>query len=203
MSRLFPVGTIAVVSAAVVVHLFPGLEEWLLFEREKIAAGEWWRLFTGHLVHISTSHLFWNVLLVLIAGWQLERRMRCAGVGILFLAVLVMGPALFMLDDALMSYAGLSGIAVTLIVGFAISEIRLGRMVFGGLMITFLLLKIGSEIPGGGLLLSDAAGHKPVPLAHFLGLICGLPALLLQDGSIWKTRRGGQESRRALSCPRS
>lgn len=190
MMRPLPVGTLVVVAAAVLIHGSPGADG-LLFDRGKIAAGEWWRLFTGHLVHISGSHLFWNCALVLIAGWHLEKRDRLAWGTVVGLAVLVLGPSLYLLDGALTTYAGLSGIVVALIVGFAISEMRSGRTWFGTVVVGLLLLKIGVEVFGGELLLVDSSeGHRSVPLAHFLGLVCGLAALCVRDGRLWKARRG-------------
>src|SRR3954470_1160519 len=35
--------------------------------------GEWWRIFTAPLLHFSTVHLFSNSLVLLLAGWTLER----------------------------------------------------------------------------------------------------------------------------------
>jgi len=47
--------------------------EWLRFERSGIAAGELWRLLTGHLVHLGVSHAFLN-LAGLVLVWFLVGR---------------------------------------------------------------------------------------------------------------------------------
>jgi len=47
--------------------------EWLRFERSAIASGQFWRLLTGHLVHLGVSHYFLNAAgLVLV--WFLVGR---------------------------------------------------------------------------------------------------------------------------------
>jgi len=47
--------------------------EWLRFERSGIAAGELWRLLTGHLVHLGVSHTVLN-LAGLVLVWFLVGR---------------------------------------------------------------------------------------------------------------------------------
>ena len=47
--------------------------EWLRFDRAGIAAGELWRLFTGHLVHLGVSHTVLN-LAGLVLVWFLVGR---------------------------------------------------------------------------------------------------------------------------------
>ena len=47
--------------------------EWLRFERSGIAAGEAWRLLTGHLVHLGVSHTVLN-LAGLVLVWVLVGR---------------------------------------------------------------------------------------------------------------------------------
>src|SRR4051812_25687175 len=42
---------------AFAIHLAPGFKAWLIYDRAAILHGELWRLWTGHLVHFSNSHL--------------------------------------------------------------------------------------------------------------------------------------------------
>jgi rhomboid family GlyGly-CTERM serine protease len=46
----------------------PTLTLALRYER-KMAASEWWRLVTGHLVHADAAHVGWNLLGVLLVWW--------------------------------------------------------------------------------------------------------------------------------------
>jgi rhomboid family GlyGly-CTERM serine protease len=57
----------------VALALLPGGDagrEWLRFDRTGIAAGEAWRLLTGHLVHLGVSHTLLN-LVGLVLVWFL------------------------------------------------------------------------------------------------------------------------------------
>jgi rhomboid family GlyGly-CTERM serine protease len=60
----------------VALALLPGgdaAREWLRFDRTGIAAGEAWRLLTGHLVHLGVSHTLLN-LAGLVLVWFLVGR---------------------------------------------------------------------------------------------------------------------------------
>ncbi|MBL6766171.1 MAG: rhomboid family intramembrane serine protease [Verrucomicrobiae bacterium] len=63
--------------------------------RTEVVAGEFWRLFTGHWVHVSGAHLIGNLALIVVAGGLLERRSRGIGMTTIGLAVLAIGPVLF------------------------------------------------------------------------------------------------------------
>ena len=58
---------------ASLLWLVPGTTAPLLYERAALLDGAWWRLWTGHWVHFSMSHLAWNVAVLLGAGAWLER----------------------------------------------------------------------------------------------------------------------------------
>src|ERR1700757_4831023 len=49
------------------------LVRWLRYERASLAAGDWWRLVTAHLVHYDARHLALN-LAGLALLWALSRR---------------------------------------------------------------------------------------------------------------------------------
>src|SRR5580698_8778088 len=67
-----PIMTMLAVGAAFVVAAVPEWSEWLVYDRRAILSGQIWRLFTGHWVHFSTSHLVYDSLALGIAGWMIE-----------------------------------------------------------------------------------------------------------------------------------
>src|SRR5687767_10962338 len=69
-----------VVFAAVALALFPDWSGWFVYDREAILSGEFWRMFTGQYVHLSTSHLIYNLLGLGLAGWMLGQR-ELSGLG--------------------------------------------------------------------------------------------------------------------------
>ena len=58
-----PVVTVTLALAAVAVQLIPGWAAAWQYERAAIAAGQWWRMLTGHLTHWNMDHLLWDVLM--------------------------------------------------------------------------------------------------------------------------------------------
>ena len=59
--------------AAVIAAIDP-LAQATLLTRAGIGSGELWRLWTGHWVHFSSSHLGWNLGVMVLAGAELESR---------------------------------------------------------------------------------------------------------------------------------
>ncbi|OGI56635.1 MAG: rhombosortase [Candidatus Muproteobacteria bacterium RBG_19FT_COMBO_61_10] len=88
----------------------------LVFDRAAIVQGEWWRLYTGHLVHSDARHALWNILALGVLAGLLERRgRRRLGLIVAFGAV---GVDLWLWwgQPALQWYCGLSGLLNTLLV---------------------------------------------------------------------------------------
>ncbi len=65
-------GTVVLVALALMLSGDSG-REWLRFDRPGIAAGEAWRLLTGHFVHLGASHTLLN-LAGLVLVWFLVGR---------------------------------------------------------------------------------------------------------------------------------
>jgi rhomboid family GlyGly-CTERM serine protease len=172
-----PIRTLLIVAAAVLVSQSSWAQEALIFRRELIEAGEWWRLATGHWVHFSFSHLFWNGALIGIAGSLLEttdlrrwRRCLACSLGIL-------GPGILLLAPGLSTYAGLSGIAAAFLTTLALSRLEQKTGPAGlwyGLLLA-LPLKIGLEAALASPLVAtfSDAGIRALPQAHLLGMIAG------------------------------
>jgi rhomboid family GlyGly-CTERM serine protease len=93
---------------SLVIQLFPSWREHLLYDRAAIAGGDWWRIWTGHLVHFGWPHLVVDAGLLLIVGWIAEkdypRFMRIA----LFLMPAFISASMFWLEPEMARYGGLS-----------------------------------------------------------------------------------------------
>jgi hypothetical protein len=46
--------------------------EALVFDRSAIAAGEWWRLLSGHWVHSDDRHALWDIAALALVGSLVE-----------------------------------------------------------------------------------------------------------------------------------
>ena len=168
--------------AAVAIFLVPGAAELFTFQRSGVFAGEFWRIFTGHLTHFTGTHLFWDVGALLVLGWLAERRSVVRFAATLVGSAVLISLGVLVLLPQMPEYRGLSGVdsalfglvAVTLLreqlqrrarlLVMAIAVVLLG---FGG--------KIAFElITGTAFFARDLEpGVMPVALAHIVGGVWG------------------------------
>ena len=91
------------------VH-FGGAPDMLVYDRAEIQNGQWWRLATGHLVHLDLHHLVFNIGALLALGILYETA-SFGGSGKLALGVFGLGGARFLgeflVDVIHISYSGL------------------------------------------------------------------------------------------------
>jgi rhomboid family GlyGly-CTERM serine protease len=84
---------------------------WLMWDREAIGAGQWWRLLTAHLVHLDARHLLLNVFGLVLIVEILCRTMTALDLASLLLtSALGVSGLLWYLQPSLQWYAGLSGV---------------------------------------------------------------------------------------------
>lgn len=197
--KAVPVMTLLLVGSAIAAHVIPGVNAALIFDREAIGHGEWWRLVTGSWVHFSTAHLAYDGLAVLIAGWLLER--EGAAVGWIALAsASAVGLAVLLGMPTLARYAGLSGVAYALVTMVALLGLA-ERGTWRWLCLTTIALlgaKLAFETIGGRFLLVPTGGEVvPVPLSHAVGVVVAV--------IVYAIRRWlGRETNRAMrgaACP--
>ncbi len=158
----------------------PG-REWLRFDRAGIAAGEVWRLLTGHLVHLGVSHTLLN-LAGLILVWFLVGRAYAWKQWLWVMAgsIAAIDLGLWFAAPSLEWYVGLSGLlhgmlAAGIVAGLAerSAETLLLAVVVAGKLAweQFAGPLPGSEATSGGAVIVDA---------HLYGVIGGtLVALVL------------------------
>lgn len=151
----------------------------LRYERETVLAGEWWRLVSGHLVHLSASHLWLNIaglgLVVMLFGrgvsaaswWWLT-----AG------SLLALAAGFLLLEPQLVWYVGLSGILHGLIIGGAFFDIDFPCRE-RNILLLIVIAKLGWEQAYGVLpFTAEAAGGPVVVDAHLYGAIGGLAVVV-------------------------
>jgi len=172
---------------SVALHLQPHASSLLEFNRSALAHGEFWRLFTGHLVHFNSSHLAWDVLTLLLLSAMLPPLKPQSWLGLLGGAAAVISSGLWLRAPQLESYRGLSGLDCTLfgavMIHFALQSYRehdhlvLTATALSGLGF---LGKCAWEILQGSTFFVHSTGDfVPVPLAHLLGACWGVGFILL------------------------
>jgi len=127
----------------VAVYLLPATAlEW---SRTGIAAGEYWRLMTGHWVHLGINHLLLNLTGLLITG-LLFRRHPALGwwLGYLMLSPLVISTGLLLVAPELAWYRGFSGCLHGLLVFTALSNLKSDRR-WSLIVLGFMAVKLAFE----------------------------------------------------------
>ena len=180
-----PILTGLLSAAAALLYLVPGAPDALAWDRHAIAAGEVWRVVTGHLVHWSAGHLIWDVGAFALLGALCESRGRgrtalCLAGSALAVSGLVWG----LLPD-MQRYGGLSGLDSALFALLGVDLLReqwrqsgIAALSLGLAFCLALALKIGFEMTNGGaVFVGDLpAGVGPVPSAHLAGALAGILA---------------------------
>jgi rhomboid family GlyGly-CTERM serine protease len=165
--------TALVAVLALVAWIAPALSEAWVLDRDAVLRGEVWRLWTGHLVHFSTGHLGWNLLVVVCVGIWIERAGFRGGRWLWLIAPPWIGLVILAGEPHLRRYGGLSGLATAGIVFAGLSELR-GRgslRILGGAMVALVGLKIGWEFLSGNSVFAHFEGGnvRVDPLSHLAG----------------------------------
>ena len=146
----------------------------LRYERVLILDGEWWRLVTGHFVHLGWAHTVMNLLGLGIL-WLLfgNRYALVRWAGLLVLGLLIIDGGFLLFETRLSWYVGLSGILHTLLAAGALAWLRAGQAegwILSGLVIAKL---IWEQTIGAVPLSASVAGGAVVVDAHLYGAIAG------------------------------
>lgn len=123
-----PVITLWCAGVSLIVHGCPGLQHLLVYDRLAIQAGELWRLGTACLVHFSTSHLLWDLLVFVAAGCVIQVRGYRGYTIVCCLAAVIPSVWLLLISPELTRYGGLSGLATGAVAYLCLCELpRSGR----------------------------------------------------------------------------
>lgn len=168
-----PVLTLSICAASVVVAVTPRLQGMLIYDRAAVASGEWWRLITGNLVHLSAEQLFYDLTVFLIAGWMIEAYRIHHFPRLCLLSTALIGIGIYLFMPEMAYYAGLSGVATGAVAFLCLDGLRTGgvwRWLCMAVLIG-LLAKVGVEIISDRfLVLSIDVPHiVPAPISHAIG----------------------------------
>ncbi len=145
----------------------------LRYEREGLAAGQLWRLFTAHIVHLDLEHAALNSL-GLVLMWALFARDYTPRqwLPIVLGAIFAIDTGLWMRDSTIAWYVGSSGALHGVMAAGTLAHLR-RRDLDGWLLAVFLVLKLSYEQWSGALPFSDSAAGVVVN-AHLYGALGGL-----------------------------
>jgi rhomboid family GlyGly-CTERM serine protease len=195
-----------VITAVAVLALFVGeLNPLLEFNRAAITDGQWWRWFTGHLVHWDLNHGFWDVLMFAVLGATCESRGRGRFLACVVLSAATISVAVWWGIPEMTVYRGLSGIdsalytlAAALVLRDALNQHAWGLAAICGATLAGFAGKLAFEIVTGTTLFVDSTGggFVPLPRVHVVG---GLVGLLFACGE--SRRRSTPQTCRSIPAP--
>lgn len=149
----------------------------LQFDRVAISGQEFWRLLTGHLVHLGPSHWLLNslglILVWLLVGVQFTGRQWLI---VTVISMAGVDAGLWFFDPQLVWYVGMSGVlhgilAAGVVKGFQTVP-REALMVGAAVLIKILYEQLIGPLPGS----EHSASGSVVVDAHLYGALAGLGA---------------------------
>jgi rhomboid family GlyGly-CTERM serine protease len=156
------------------------------YERDAIEGGEYWRLVTGHLVHLGFGHLWPNLAALAIIGLLFEGVFRNADwlrIGAASVAAIDLG--LYLFDPDVSWYVGLSGVLHGYVAAGALALIarreRVGVVLAVGLTAKLVFEQVVGPVP----FTAASVGGPVVVAAHLYGVV----GALLAEGAAELARR--------------
>jgi membrane associated rhomboid family serine protease len=159
---------LAVVLAAGVVTASAALSSHLALDVSRVLAGELWRLFTGHLGHLTWRHYFVDALAYwLLFSTYAARRSSMAANGLVIVASIVVSVTVVVLQWHPI-YGGLSGLCCAACAALVLAMILDNPYgLLGYTIALFLCCYLGLEQ-------SLVAGIRVAPEAHWAGALSGI-----------------------------
>lgn len=163
---------VIVLSLIMILAQVPMIHQLILWDRDFIIQGQWWRILTGNLTHTNEIHLGMN-LAALVALALLHRqyyRERCV-VLLVWGAMPIIGLGMFFTNFS--TYAGLSGVLHGLFAWGVIRDIQ-NQLPFSRLLLFGLLAKLCWEVYSGSEGATSALIEAHVAYqAHWIGAVTG------------------------------
>jgi rhomboid family GlyGly-CTERM serine protease len=150
----------------------------LRYDRAALAAGQWWRLLTAHVVHLDLEHAALNSL-GLVLMWALFARDYKPGQWALILlsAIAAIDAGLWLRDSTVEWYVGSSGVLHGVMAAGTLAHLR-RRDLDGWLLAAFIIVKVAYEQHTGALPFADS-GAGVIVDAHLFGALGGLAVAIV------------------------
>ena len=166
---------IAVLICAIIIAIFGDAgREWLSYDRPEIAAGELWRLLSGHFVHLGISHLIWDAAGFLLIWYLVGQSFGLLQWAIVLLVTIVgIDLGFWFLEPNLSWYVGLSGLVHGVLAAGIVGNLKSGRVdmwILGAALIAKLAYEaLVGPLPGS----AESSGGTVIVVAHVYGAVAG------------------------------
>lgn len=160
--------------------VFPFLQQllpYLQYDRTAVLNGEIWRLVSLVLVHGSFTHLFWNLVSLILAYVILIDAASARDWTIVMLvssAATTLG--LLVLMPNVQNCIGMSATSHGLFAGGAVLLMARGRPIYGAVVFAFLAAMVAYEVLVGPIEMPGTVGQGVLTEAHLYGFLGGLAA---------------------------
>jgi rhomboid family GlyGly-CTERM serine protease len=186
---------IAATALALVIQCNPAWRERLIYDRDALAHGQLWRVWTGHWVHFGWPHFVPDTGLFLIVGWLLEARHALFARLAVFLMPAVISAAIYWFDPGMLRYGGLSAVDLGLLLYLAAQgwQRKWSDWFWPAVLVIYLVeivLEARHGGQGGGTIPFDEPGIRIATGAHVAGAAYALLACL----AAWLTGKWRQRS---------
>lgn len=157
---------------SIVLSCSPALSHFFVYDRSRILSGEIWRLFSGHLVHFSTSHLLLNLGGFAVLWMLLHQFKALPSISKLLFSAALIGLGLLLFAPAITSYGGLSGLVTMVAVLLIFELVRTRHRAVAIFLFSLLVAKIVRDFvqPDAQFIQFSTTTHT-APFAHLLGVI--------------------------------
>ena len=161
---------------------FSDLKTLLRYDRSLIESGQWFRLITANFVHLNTPHLLLNMSSVCLVMLFFSRHISLSQwVMLILMSCLFVSVGLYVLNPAVKTYVGLSGVLHGLFIVGAVKEIK-HFPVSGWLLLAAFVVKLSWEqlvgaVPGSAAMVNGVVLVE----SHLYGAISGGVFLVLQS----------------------
>lgn len=162
---------------AVLATFSPAIQSWCVLDRDALAAGEVWRLWTGHLAHLTASHLCVDALMFVLLAVALRRAGERALGRVLVVGGAALSASLLVGDPTLARYGGLSGLNALLLGWLAVRWIQADerQRIIGVSMLCAAAGKFALDSAGFiQPMVALSTDVEPCHLIHWLGLGWGI-----------------------------
>lgn len=167
--------------ATLIIQFNPGWRETLLFDRASLQQGQFWRIWTGHLVHFGWPHFVADAGLFVILGGLLEARHAQFSRLSLVLMPVFISAIIYWFEPTMIRYGGLSAVNLGLLLYLAAQGWQ--RQWSDWFWPAVLLIYVGEIIfeiiqggRGGGMIRFDDPGIQVATGAHLASAVYALLA---------------------------
>lgn len=176
----------------------PAFRDALGFDRQLIAAGEGWRIFTGNFVHLGAGHLWLDTLgLALLLLFFRDVFSPLAWALATLAGALAVGVGLWFLNADVQGYVGISGVLHTLLFAGLLLSFRHSPLINGVVFVAMAARLWSEQQPGYDVFyMQDTIGGAVMVDAHLYGALASLPVVAL----CWRASQARQRRFRAADA---